>query len=131
MEIKSNSLKAGSIIGWKEYSKLRRFWGKITGKDLPFNKWSVLPTDVELITLAGIDVIVYSPIRKYSRQELNKLDSIGGCDVNDLETLTIIINIVRPNTFVDNADLSKCKYYKKINLDEESDKYIHKVKQQA
>ena len=36
-----------------------------------------------------------------------------------------IINIIRPNTFDNSSTLEECKYYKKIDLNEESSEYIY------
>lgn len=127
MKIKTTIVRPGTILCWKEYNIFTRLWNKLKKKDLPYNKFEIIPTSIELLTIDKYNFVVYAPIRKYSKQEIHKLQSVYDNCVNDRnwEDIKAIINIVRPNTFNDYSTLEECKYYKKIDLNEESSEYIY------
>lgn len=127
MKIKTTIVRPGTILCWKEYNIFTKLWNKLKKRDLPYNKFEIIPTSIELLTIDKYNFVAYAPIRKYSKQEIHKLQSVYDNYVNDRnwEDIKAIINIVRPNTFNDSSTLEKCKYYKKIDLNEESSEYIY------
>lgn len=127
MKIKTTIVRPGTILCWKEYNIFTKLWNKLKKRDLPYNKFEIIPTSIELLTIDKYNFVAYAPIRKYSKQEIHKLQSVYVNCVNDRnwEDIKAIINIVRPNTFNDSSTLEECKYYKKIDLNEESSEYIY------
>lgn len=127
MKIKTTIVRPGTILCWKEYNIFTKLWNKLKKRDLPYNKFDIIPTSIELLTIDKYNFVAYAPIRKYSKQEIHKLQSVYDNCVNDRnwEDIKAIINIVRPNTFNDYSTLEECKYYKKIDLNEESSEYIY------
>lgn len=127
MKIKTTIVRPGTILCWKEYNIFTKLWNKLKKRDLPYNKFEIIPTSIELLTIDKYNFVAYAPIRKYSKQEIHKLQSVYDNCVNDRnwEDIKAIINIVRPNTFNDYSTLEECKYYKKIGLNEESSEYIY------
>ena len=127
MKIKTTIVRPGTILCWKEYNIFTKLWNKLKKRDLPYNKFEIIPTSIELLTIDKYNFVAYAPIRKYSKQEIHKLQSVYYNCVNDRnwEDIKAIINIVRPNTFNDSSTLEECKYYKKIDLNEESSEYIY------
>lgn len=127
LKLKAVVLKPGTIIRWKEYKMLAKFWNKLIGKTLPYNRYAIIPEHTELLSIGDYTVEAYEPVRRYSKQESNRLYNIWdnsdkGDNWTDIKT---IINIVRPNTFSDLMSIENCKYYKKKDLDAESDEYIY------
>lgn len=127
MKIKTTIVRPGTILCWKEYNIFTKLWNKLKKRDLPYNKFEIIPTSIELLTIDKYNFVAYAPIRKYSKQEIHKLQSVyNNCIPNSYwEDVKTIINIVRPNTFSDSPTLEECKYYKKIDLNEESSEYIY------
>ena len=127
MNIKTTIVRPGTILCWKEYNIFTKLWNKLKKRDLPYNKFEIIPTSIELLTIDKYNFVAYAPIRKYSKQEIHKLQSVyNNCIPNSYwEDVKTIINIVRPNTFSDSSTLEECKYYKKIDLNEESSEYIY------
>lgn len=127
MKIKTTIVRPGTILCWKEYNIFTELWNKLKKRDLPYNKFEIIPTSIELLTIDRYNFVAYAPIRKYSKQEIHKLQSVyNNCIPNSYwEDVKTIINIVRPNTFNDSSTLEECKYYKKIDLNEESSEYIY------
>lgn len=127
MKIKTTIVRPGTILCWKEYNIFTKLWNKLKKRDLPYNKFEIIPTSIELLTIDRYNFVAYAPIREYSKQEIHKLQSVyNNCIPNSYwEDVKTIINIVRPNTFSDSSTLEECKYYKKIDLNEESSEYIY------
>ena len=127
MKIKTTIVRPGTILCWKEYNIFTKLWNKLKKRDLPYNKFEIIPTSIELLTIDRYNFVAYAPIRKYSKQEIHKLQSVyNNCIPNSYwEDVKTIINIVRPNTFTDSSTLEEFKYYKKIDLNEESSDYIY------
>lgn len=127
MKIKTTIVRPGTILCWKEYNIFTKLWNKLKKRDLPYNKFEIIPTSIELLTIDKYNFVAYAPIRKYSKQEIHKLQSVyNNCIPNSYwEDVKTIINIVRPNTFSDSSTLEECEYYKKIDLNEESSEYIY------
>ena len=127
MKIKTTIVRPGTIFSSKQMIFYTFLWNKLKKKDLPYNKFEIIPINVELLTIDEYNFIAYTPIRKYSKQEIHKLQSVyNNCIPNSYwEDVKTIINIVRPNTFSDSSTLEECKYYKKIDLNEESSEYIY------
>lgn len=127
MKIKTTIVRPGTILCWKEYNIFTKLWNKLKKRDLPYNKFEIIPTSIELLTIDRYNFVAYAPICKYSKREIHKLQSVYDNCVNDRnwEDIKAIINIVRPNTFNDSSTLEECKYYKKIDLNEESSEYIY------
>lgn len=128
MRMRSLMLDAGSIILWKEYNPLRRLWSKLRRKPLSFNRFTIIGQKTELLTSDKLEnVVIYEPIKKYSRLESNKLMTItfGLGSSKEWEEVVTIINIVRPNTLLATSSIDRCKYYKKIEWNEKLDEYIY------
>lgn len=115
MKIKTTIVRPGTILCWKEYNIFTKLWNKLKKRDLPYNKFEIIPTSIELLTIDKYNFVAYAPIRKYSKQEIHKLQSVyNNCIPNSYwEDVKTIINIVRPNTFSDSSTLEECKYYKR------------------
>lgn len=136
MEIKSAIIQPGTILCWKEYNIFTRLWNKLRGKELPNNKFIVVPYKVELISLnkyyfksngtGSYSIAAYVPIRKYSKRELDELTTIYRDDTSDRSWSSIrdIINIIRPNTFT-GSTIENSKYYRKRDLNAEANEYIY------
>lgn len=127
MKMRSLMLDAGSVILWKDYNILRKLWSKVTKKELPYNRYTIIGQKTELLTSDKLsNVIVYEPIRKYSKIESTKLTALIyglGCS-NDWDEVVTLINLVRPNTLtIDGID--KCKYYKLLEWNEKLEEYIY------
>ena len=76
-------IKPGSIMLWKSYGKLKRWWYKLIGKNLPYNN-GILIRDTQTI-LYGIseepfskesEVVILEPRKQYSKVETAFLNSI-------------------------------------------------------
>lgn len=80
---------------------------------MPYNKFEIIPINVELLTIDEYNFIAYTPIRKYSKQEIHKLQSVYDINDRNWEDIKAIINIVRPNTFNDSSTLEECKILQK------------------
>lgn len=72
-------IKPGSIMLWKSYGKLKRWWYKLIGKNLPYNN-GILIRDTQTI-LYGIsgepfskeseeEVVILEPRKQYSKAEI-------------------------------------------------------------
>lgn len=127
IKIKTILVAPGTILCWKEYNIFTRLWNKLIKRDLPYNKFNVISANTELLTLDKYNYIAYTPIRRYNKQEIHKLQSIYDSYTTDCdwETVRTVINLVRPNTFDSSSALEECKYYKKIDLNEEPGEYIY------
>ena len=77
-------IKPGSIMLWKSYGKLKRWWYKLIGKNLPYNN-GILIRDTQTI-LYGIsgepfskkseeEVVILEPRKQYSKVETAFLNS--------------------------------------------------------
>lgn len=51
MKIKTTIVRPGAILCWKEYNIFTRLWNKLKKKDLPYNKFEIIPINVELLTI--------------------------------------------------------------------------------
>lgn len=51
MKIKTTIVRPGTILCWKEYNIFTRLWNKLKKKDLPYNKFEIIPINVELLTI--------------------------------------------------------------------------------
>lgn len=125
-------IEAGSVIAWKKYSLLKEVWAWLRRKELPYNRFTIIPgrTGLILINDTGINfnAAIYEPIRKYSKVESNKLNILckdSGYNNEDWVDTANIINLVRPNTFAGPTTLNTCRYYKKVELYEKLDEYIY------
>lgn len=127
IKMKSVVLPAGSVLAWKEYGMFTKLWRKLNRKPMPNNKFIIAITELELVSIDKFKTDAYAPIRKYNKQEIRKLNNLLSmeCGTLDWETVRTVCNIVRPNTFTDTATIEDSKYYKKIDLNEESDEYIY------
>lgn len=128
MKMRSLILDTGSVILWKNYNPIRRLWSKITKKNLPFNRFTIVNQKTELLTTDKIEnVVVYEPVKKYNKSESNKLLTItfGLGYSKDWDEVVTIINIIRPNTLNTISSIDKCKYYKKVDWNEKLDEYIY------
>ena len=132
MKAVSMMIEAGSVIAWKKYSLLKEIWAWIRRKELPYNRFTIIPNRTELILIndtgATFNAAIYEPIRKYSRSESNKLSVLcKDCNYNNEDWVDTanIINLVRPNTFTGLTTLNACRYYKKVELHEKLDEYIY------
>lgn len=126
MKIKTVNIKPGTILCWKEYNILTKVWNKLLRRELPYNKFRIISSRIEMLTTGKYKTIAYEPMRKYNKQEQDKLNRII-CNLNscDWYDTAYIINMVRPCTFIDPSTISESKYYKKRDLDAESTEYIY------
>jgi hypothetical protein len=104
--MKTITFKPGTIILWKEYSKIRKWFNKLLGKKLDYNRGIIIKTDVILYYPITQDspwgeecALVLEPIVDYTKQEAKKLQSTKVYDSNTmLDTLKIIVNTIRPGS---------------------------------
>lgn len=128
MKMKSLMLDAGTVILWKDYGIFTKLWSKIRGKEMPYNRFTVITQKTELLTLGKINNIeLYEPIRKYNKQESGKLTVItsGSVCYKDWKETVDTINIIRPHTLIATDTIDKCRYYKKVDWNEKLDEYIY------
>lgn len=133
MKAVSMMVEAGSVIAWKKYSLLKEVWAWLRRKELPHNRFTIIPSRTELILInnagkADFNAAIYEPIRKYSKVESSKLSILckdSGYNNEDWVDTANIINLVRPNTFAGSTTLNTCRYYKKVALHEKLDEYIY------
>lgn len=128
MKMRSLMLDAGSILFWKDYSIMRKLWSKLTKKELPYNRYTIISQKTELLTTDKLNnMVIYEPIKKYNKLESSKLAvltfKLGSS--KDWDEVVTIINMIRPNTLVSGNSIDKCKYYSKINYNEKLDEYIY------
>ena len=114
---------------WKSYGKLKRWWYKLIGKNLPYNN-GILIRDTQTI-LYGIseepfskesEVVILEPRKQYSKVETAFLNSIFYTSsdnvTSELDKICIIVNSVRPETFdmssITLDNIINNKYYKVI-----------------
>ena len=95
MKIKTTIVRPGTILCWKEYNIFTKLWNKLKKRDLPYNKFEIIPTSIELLTIDRYNFVAYTPIRKYN------------------------------NTFDNSSTKKKCKKNKKKDLNEVSSEYIY------
>lgn len=126
---KAVTLKSGTILCWKEYNIFTRLWSKVSGKKLDYNRFRIVVEPLDLISFNGFNSVAYAPVRDYNKKELAKLTKLvkanKGSDT--FEDTTVLINAIRPKTFDKATTLDDCKYYKKIDLNEDAIEYIYKV----
>lgn len=120
-------IKPGSIMLWKSYGKLKRWWYKLIGKNLPYNN-GILIRDTQTI-LYGIseepfskesEVVILEPRKQYSKVETAFLNSIVYASSDNttsvLDKIGIAANSVRPETFdmssITLDNIINNKYYK-------------------
>ena len=128
MKMRSFLLEAGTIIAWKKYPYIKKLWSKIRGKQLPFNMFTIVPNRTELLTSDDMkDIEIYEPIRRYNKQEQSKISILAKYTLysSDCVDVASLINIVRPNTLLGSITLATCKYYKKVEWNENLDEYIY------
>lgn len=126
MKIKIAIVRPGTILCWKDYSIFTRIWSKLRKRDLLCNRFEIISTTIELLTIDKYNFTAYAPIRNYNKQETRKLQTLcENCTTDhNWDEIKTIINIIRPNTF-GNSTIEECKYYKKIDLNEKSSEYIY------
>ena len=91
-------IKPGSIMLWKSYGKLKRWWYKLIGKNLPYNN-GILIRDTQTI-LYGISVMY--PIINLDDINLSAPYFVYASSDNTtsvLDKIGIAANSVRPETF--------------------------------
>ena len=130
MKVQSTMLEPGSIIVWKDYNFLKKAWYGLWNKHLPYNRFTLITQKTELLSINGNfdnETAIYEPIRKYSKLEANKLAVITGSlrYSNNWLDIADIINVIRPNTISSSITLDECKYYRRLNFNEKSTKYIY------
>lgn len=117
------TLTPGSIVFWKDYSKLRRWWAKFRKKELPYNRMKMETYKQPMCFFYSdeSEVRCFTLNKPYSNEESvwSAVLNIRQFDINS------IANIVRPGTFpyTDNFTidcLEKSKYYKEVHATKES-----------
>lgn len=104
--MKTITFKPGTIILWKEYSKIKMWFNKFLGKKLDYNRGIII--DREMILYYSITqdsswgeecALILEPIVDYTKQEAKKLQNTKVYDSNTmLDTLKIIVNTIRPGS---------------------------------
>lgn len=120
------TIKAGSILLWKEYNFFKRLWSKLTKKSLPYNRMALFVEGCDYIGDPEKDCVLLELKKNYNKKEINKLAILVddnyfeyfGTNVADLCTT---LNLIRPNTFKNNCTtiqelLEENKYYTVKNL---------------
>ena len=132
MNIKYITVKPGSIILTKDYGKLKKFWYKLIGKELPYNSFTLLLEEADIWhTKDDKNTVVVQPKKNYNTKEFYLLTKLVDNSVYpkgypfttaydiSIEDLFTIINAVRPNTFkgIELKELLESKYYLTTYLD--------------
>lgn len=123
--MKTITFKPGTIILWKEYSKIRKWFNKLLGKKLDYNRGIIIKTEVILYYPITQDspwgeecTLILEPIVDYTKQEAKKLQNTKVYDSNTmLDTLKIIVNTIRPGSVDASStfdDLLRNKEYKVV-----------------
>lgn len=123
--MKTITFKPGTIILWKEYSKIRKWFNKFLGKKLDYNRGIIIKTEVILYYSITQDsswgeecALILEPIVDYTKQEAKKLQNTKVYDSNTmLDTLKIIVNTIRPGSVDASStfdDLLRNKEYKVV-----------------
>ena len=131
MEIDKLILNPGTIILWKKYNPFIKLWNKVRHKRLPYNKYTVLKTQIELLTLGTLkDVMLMIPLKPYSKKEIAKLNAVAPKNNIYLtwEEFICTINAVRPKTFSLDEDILESKYYETCSLNEKLEYTIYPIK---
>lgn len=127
MKMRSIMLNAGSILLWKDYSIIRRWWSKLTNKKLKYNRYTIISQKTELLTSDNINnMAIYEPIKKYSKLESGKLNILtyGFVYSKDWKEIVALVNMVRSNTLQESNTIDTSKYYKRVSY-AESNEYIY------
>lgn len=125
--MRSIMLNAGSILLWKDYSIIRRWWSKLTNKKLKYNRYTIISQKTELLTSDNINnMAIYEPIKKYSKLESGKLNILtyGFVYSKDWKEIVALVNMVRSNTLQESNTIDTSKYYKRVSY-AESNEYIY------
>lgn len=123
MDYKSITLTPGSIIVWKDYNKLEKWWAKLRKKDLEYNKARIMSKETEFITES-------SNYRFFTLKKPYSKDEAIWCEIYyltyymnpfkfymnpfGLPQAQFIANRIRSNTFsypTTIESLEKSKYY--------------------
>lgn len=135
LKIKAIPIEAGSILCWKNYNIFKRIWYRLLNRELQYNMFGIITDTTKLIKACGLNIALYTPIRKYSSEETIRLKKM--CEefannfnlcVGTWEDVMRIVNLIRFNTFTGNSTLQDSKYYKNIDLNvvkKEVDEYIY------
>lgn len=98
-------IKPGSILLWKEYSRITKLFSKSFHIDLSYNKFHYITDHTTLyfpITKGKIDydeLVILEPKEDYTKEEINLLNSLVIFDANDyFDTVKIFANTLRPNS---------------------------------
>lgn len=127
MKMRSIMLNAGSILLWKDYRIIRRWWSKLTNKKLKYNRYTIISQKTELLTSDNINnMAIYEPIKKYSKLESGKLNILtyGFVYSKDWKEIVALVNMVRSNTLQESNTIDTSKYYKRVSY-AESNEYIY------
>lgn len=125
--MRSIMLNAGSILLWKDYSIIRRWWSKLTNKKLKYNRYTIISQKTELLTSDNVNnMAIYEPIKKYSKLESGKLNILtyGFVYSKDWKEIVALVNMVRSNTLQESNTIDTSKYYKRVSY-AESNEYIY------
>lgn len=131
MEIEKLILKPGTIVLWKKYNPFIKLWSKIRYRKLPYNKYTILKDEIELLTLGTLkDVILMIPLKSYSKIEIERLKKVAPKDnnYNNWEEFINTVNKVRKNTFDIYENILESKYYEVCTLNEKLDYTIYPIK---
>ena len=127
----SNHLKSykqyppGTLLVTKSYGLFERFWYWLKRKRRPYNVICILPSFAHIsmskYEMWVHDFFVFVPKKPYNKKEQKLLkELVAGCET--ARDYLTAINVVRPNTVDETADLDQLKnnpYYTKYWLDEE------------
>lgn len=105
-------IKPGSILLWKEHSRITKLFSKLFHIDLSYNKFHYITDHTTLcfpITKGNIDydeLVILEPREDYTKEEINLLNSLIVFDADRwTDTLKIFANTVRPNSIKIDSDL--------------------------
>lgn len=104
--MKTLTIKPGSILLWKDCSKIKRWLNKLFCVHIPYNKFYFVRTAMYLcvpITKGTvfncIDLIVLEPKVDYTKEESSLLKSLALFNANtSFDSLLILTNTIRSNT---------------------------------
>lgn len=120
MEYKELTLTPGTIVVWKSYNRLEKWWAKLRKKTLDWNSCSIVEKPITFIVNSDNTNYfrIFKPNKAYNKQEMLEclIYSLSGIAKYDFGRL-FIVNLIRPNTF----DLTNS--YPTINILENSKYY--------
>lgn len=124
MEYKTITLTPGTIIVWKDYSKLKKWWYKLRNKELDWNTYTIACKKTDwVLNDKQLELFrIFHPKKSYNRDETLECLIYAHYPMyhNDFHSVISICNKIRPNTFefISKGHISyleNSKYYTEVD----------------